>query len=152
MAKVGNIVGGLALAGAALWMCIKNVKVGVKDYQLQGINTSTGTAALKVNVEVKNPLIFGVKITGIRGTIWAEGRQIGYVNMSYNYNLGGGKTHIIPVVINIQYQNAGGAIVTNWIQGDLQDMVITFDGGVYIGNFGVKIPIRLNLVWGDLMA
>lgn len=148
--RVLKILGGVALAGLAVWVCVKNIKVGVKSYRLQRIEN--GIAALSVDVEVKNPLLFGVKINGIQGAVYADGRQIGYVNMAYNYYLAGGKTHVIPVVVNVQLKDATGALITNLAQGDLDDMLVSFDGKVVIGDWKVKIPVQLNFVWGELIS
>ena len=81
--------------------------------------------------------------------MYAQGEKVGTVNTTYNYYLAGRKTHILPVVVQLDLSQAGTAVLKNIESGDVRTLTIGFDGKLYVGNIG--IPLQLNFDYNDLV-
>lgn len=142
------IIAGAALLWYAVLRGARGLKIGVDSYSFEGLDLNSGTAKLNINVRIKNPLVVGVTIKGITGDVYAQGEKIGYVNTTYNYYLSGGHTHILPVVVNIQFGGAWAAIKANINSGDFKTITVAFDGKVQVGN--MNLPLKFELDYNDL--
>lgn len=146
-----KIFGGLALLVYGISRIKNGIKVRVDGYSFNAINLSDGLISLNINLAIKNPLLFGVTIKGIVGDIYAQGVKVGYVNTAYNYYLAGGKTHIIPIVVNLHMAEVGNAALLNIQSGSVDNMTISFNGKVLISNNKIAVPVQLDLAWKDII-
>ena len=137
LAKIGLGIG-------LLWLGVlrgaKGLVVRMKDYSFAGFNED-GTVRLILNLFVKNPLLVGLKIKGVRGDVYAQGYKVGYVDTAYDYYLAGGKTHVLPVYVNLDIAEAWAAV---W-NGGLSVMTVAFDGKIYVGNWSVGVPLQFEM-------
>ena len=139
---------GLLLRGGS--KTAKNLIVKVKDWHFAGVDITNGRVALYLNLMIKNPLVVGVQIKGVTGDVYVQGNKCGYVNMAYDYNLAGGKTHIIPVVVNLLMGDVAQSALLNIQTGDIHNLTVAFDGNVHVGKYAVGVPIKFELDYNDL--
>ena len=128
----------------------KSLIVKVKNYSFAGIDLTSGTVQLYLNLLIKNPLVVGVAIKGCTGDVYVQGHKVGYVNMSYDYFLAGGHTHVLPVVVNLMMGDVAQGALLNIQTGDIRNLTISFDGKVYAGKYSVGIPVQFDLYYNDL--
>lgn len=148
--KIGAIGAGLGLLWYGIKRGAKSLVFGVQNYSISAIDLSEGTAALNLNLSIRNPLMVGVTIRGITGDVYVEDRLVGRINMRYDYFISGGKTHVIPIIVNLDLSQIGPAIMANITSGDINTLDIKFDGKVAVTNCSVPIPVKLNMNYGDL--
>lgn len=148
-AKIGLGIGALWLA---FRIAAKGLVVGVSKVLLKGIDLSQGVAQVQLNVSVRNPLPVGVKVKDITGSVYANGVQIGYVNTVFDYLLGGERTHILPVVVNLTAQGMGEALWKNIQTGDINNLVLDFDGQLHVTKLNIAVPVELSFKWRDLVG
>ena len=148
-AKIGLGIGALWLA---FRIAAKGLVVGVSKVLLKGIDLSQGVAQVQLNVSVRNPLPVGVKVKDITGSVYANGVQIGYVNTVFDYLLGGERTHILPVIVNLTAQGMGEALWKNIQTGDVNNLVLDFDGQLHVTKLNIAVPIELSFKWRDLVG
>lgn len=140
---------GLGLLWYGVLRGAKALQVRVQSYSFRSVSLSTNTADLNLNLAIKNPLLVGVTIKGVQGDVYAQGEKVGTVNTTYNYYLSGRKTHVLPVVVQLDLSQAGTAVLKNIESGDVRTLTIGFDGKLYVGNIG--IPLQLNFDYNDLV-
>lgn len=131
---------------------VKGLKVGCQSFEFKNISLADGTADVQLNILIKNPLIVGVKIKGIEGDVYVQDQKVGVVDMQYDYNLSGGKTHIIPVVVHLTFNETMQAALSLIQSGKIQNLTAAFDGKVKAGNHAIAIPLRFTLDWEDMTA
>lgn len=148
-AKIGLGIGALWLA---FRIAAKGLVVGVSKVLLKGIDLSQGVAQVQLNVSVRNPLPVGVKVKDITGSVYANGVQIGYVNTVFDYLLGGERTHILPVVVNLTAQGMGEALWKNIQTGDINNLILDFDGQLHVTKLNIAVPVELSFKWRDLVG
>ncbi len=148
-AKIGLGIGALWLA---FRIAAKGLVVGVSKVLLKGIDVSQGVAQVQLNVSVRNPLPIGVKVKDITGSVYANGVQIGYVNTVFDYLLGGERTHILPVVVNLTAQGMGEALWKNIQTGDINNLILDFDGRLHVTKLNIAVPVELSFKWRDLVG
>ena len=127
----------------------KGLVVRVKDFAFKGLNLANKTVSLYLNVLVKNPLFVGITINSIVGDVYAQGKKIGAVNTTLNYYISGGKTHVLPVVVDLNMGDMGDAALLNIQSGDIRNLTIDFNGKIYAGKANVGVPLQLTLNYED---
>lgn len=149
-----NTWGKILIGGGLLWFGIlrgaRGLVAKVHSYSFRGIDVNSGTVSLNLNVMVKNPLLVGLTLKGVVGDVYVQGVKVGGVNTTMDYYLAGGKTHILPVVVNLQMGGLGQAALMNIESGNIQNLTIAFNGKLLIGNYGVGVPLQLDLDYNDL--
>lgn len=148
-AKIGLGIGALWLA---FRIAAKGLVVGVSKVLLKGIDISQGVAQVQLNVSVRNPLPVGVKVKDITGNVYANGVQIGYVNTVFDYLLGGERTHILPVIVNLTADGMGQALWNNIQTGNINNLVLDFDGQLHVTKLNIAVPVELSFKWRDLVG
>ena len=145
----------IGFGAAFLWYGIlrgaKALMVGVRDFSFRGLNMTDGTVSLNLNFLIKNPLLVGLKLKGIRGEVYAQGQQVGYINTTIDYYLSGGHTHVVPVVVNLQVAELGQAVMLNIQSGDIRTLTIAFAGKIYVGSQNIGVPVDITLNYEDLV-
>lgn len=146
IAKIGL---GLGLLWYGVLRGAKGLIVRIKDYSFRSIDVVSQTVSLNLNLLIKNPLFVGVTIKGIVGDVYAQGIKVGKVNTTYDYYIAGGRTHILPVVVNLNMTDVGQAAMLNIQSGDISTLTVAFDGKLMVGNIG--IPLQFDLNYNDLI-
>lgn len=141
---------GLSLLWYGVLRGAQAVSVKLHSYQFRAVDLLSGTVSLDLNLAVYNPLLVGVTIKGIRGDVYAQSVKIGTTDTSYNYNLSGRQTHILPVQVDLDMQDSLVAFRENVRSGDVRTLTVGFDGKLFVGNIG--IPVKLELNYNDLFA
>ena len=149
MREWAKILLGVGLLYYGVLRGARSLIIKVKSYSFAGIDITNGTVSLYLNMLVKNPLVVGVPIKGVTGDVYVQGYKVGYVNMSYDYYLAGGKTHIIPVVVNLVMGDVAQGALLNIQSGDIRNLTIAFDGKVYAGQKLIGIPVQFELDYND---
>lgn len=151
MKKTARIMAGLGLLYIAVLRGASALAVGIRGYQIEGVDLSNGEVRIKLFFYIKNPLLIGVKLQGITGDVYMQSMKVGYVNSSYDYYLSGAKTHVVPVTVVCDIRSLGEAAVANIQSGNIQTLTVAFDGSIVVGSKGiVTIPIQKTLTWEDL--
>ena len=145
-----KIAFGLGLLWYGVLRGAKSLIIKVKNYSFAGVDVVNGTVALTLNLLIKNPLVVGVPIKGAMGDVYVQGHKVGYVNMSYDYYLAGGHTHILPVIVNLTMGDVAQGALLNIQTGDIRNLLISFDGKVYAGKNMIGIPVQFDLDYNDL--
>lgn len=137
LAKIGLGIG-------LLWLGVlrgaRGLVVRMKDYSFAGFNED-GTIRLILNILIKNPLLVGLKIKGIKGDVFAQGYNVGTINTAYDYYLAGGKTHVLPVYVDLDITEALGVVLGSGIN----NLLIAFNGKLYVGNWSVGVPLQFEM-------
>lgn len=149
LAKIGLAVGALYFAYRT---AARGLVVGLDKALFKGIDLNRGIAQLQLNVSVRNPLPFGVKLRDVQGEIYSGGVQIGYVNTQFDYLVSGESVHVLPVIVNLTAQGVGEALWNNIQTGNVNNLQIAFDGKLHVTNFNVGIPLDLSFNWSDLVG
>ena len=149
MREWAKILFGLGLLYYGVLRGAKSLIVKVKSYSFAGLDIANGTVQLYLNLLIKNPLVVGVQIKGAIGDVYVQGHKVGYVNMSYDYYLAGGHTHILPVVVNLSMGDVAQGALLNIQSGDIRNLTIAFDGKVYAGKNMIGIPVQFELDYND---
>lgn len=151
-----NRLGKIIIGGALLWYGVlrgaRGLVVKVRDYTFSGLSLTDNTMQLTLNLLIKNPLLVGVTIKGVTGEVYAQGFQIGSVNTTYNYYIAGGKTHILPVIVNLNMSDVLHAGLMNIQSGDVRTLTIAFDGYIMAGKYNIKVPLQFELDYNDLVG
>ena len=151
-----NRLGKIIIGGALLWYGVlrgaRGLVVKVRDYTFSGLSLTDNTMQLTLNLLIKNPLLVGVTIKGVTGEVYAQGFRIGGVNTTYNYYIAGGKTHILPVVVNLNMSDVLHAGLMNIQSGDVRTLTIAFDGYIMAGKYNIKVPLQFELDYNDLVG
>lgn len=141
------------LLGAAWYGIFRGAKglvIKLYSYALSGMDLATNTIQLTLNILIKNPLYISLMIKGVHGDVYAQGQKIGTVDKTYNYNLSAKKSHIIPVVIDLDMVDSLQAAILNIQSGDVRTLTIAFDGTLEVGKYGVSVPLKFELDYNDL--
>lgn len=128
----------------------KGLVVKVQSYAFRSLSVADGTVSLTLNLLIKNPLLVGLTIKGIQGDVYAQTNKVGSINMAYDYYLAGGKTHILPVVVNLSMGDVATAAAWNVQSGDIQTLTVAFDGKVLIGKYGIPVPVQIEMDYNEL--
>lgn len=147
-----KVMFGLGLLWFGVLRGAKGLVIRINNYQFRSVNLSDGTIALTLNISIKNPLIVGLTIKGIKGTVYAQGTPVGTVNTAYNYYLAGGKTHILPVIVDLNMGGMLNAASLNIQSGDVKTITVAFDGKIYVGNWNVGVPLQLEMDYDGLVG
>ena len=142
---------GLGLLWYGVLRGAKGLVIKLDSYTFRSINTD-GTVSLNLNLRVKNPLLVGITIKGISGDVYAQGHQVGTINTTYDYYLAGGKTHILPVVVNLALGDVLTAAQLNIASGDIRNLTVSFDGKVYVGQRTIGLPLQFELDYDYLTS
>lgn len=151
MREWAKIVIGLGLLYYGVLRGAKSLIVKVKSYSFAGLDITNGTVQLYLNLMIKNPLLVGVQIKGATGDVYVQGYKVGYVNMSYDYYLAGGHTHVLPVVVNLVMGDVAQGALLNIQSGDIRNLTVAFDGKIYAGKYSVGIPVQFELDYNDFV-
>ena len=148
-AKIGLGLGAIYLG---VKVAIKGLVVGVSNILFKGLDLTNMTAQIQLNVSVRNPLPFGVKVNNITGDVYAQGVKVGYVNTTFDYLVASERTHTLPVIINLTAKGLGEALWKNIQTGDIKTLVIDFDGQLHVTKLNISVPIELSFDYRDLMG
>ena len=144
----------IGLGVGLLWYGVlrgaKGLVVRLKSYSFRSVNLNDSTVSLNLNLLIKNPLLVGLTIKGVLGDVFVQGHKVGTVNTAYDYYLAGGKTHILPVVVNLNMASVGQAALLNIQSGDIRTLTIAFNGKIFVGSYSVGIPLQFELDYNDL--
>ena len=77
--------------------------------------------------------------------------KIGFVNTRLDYFCGSERTHILPVIVNLSAQEMGAALWQNIQSGNIDNLVIDFDGQLHITRLNIAIPLELSFGWRELL-
>ena len=149
-AKIVKIGIGAALLWYGVLRGAKGLIVKVRDFSFRSVNLTDGTVSLNLNFLIKNPLLVGLTLKGIAGDVYAQGQKVGTINTTIEYYLSGWHTHIVPVVVNLNMASLGQSALLNIQSGDVRTLTIAFNGKLYVGSYGVGVPVELNLNYDDL--
>ena len=130
----------------------KGLKVQMYSYEFKGVDVLNNTIQLDLNILVKNPLLVGLLLKSVQGDVYVQGIKAGYVNTQLNYTISGGRTHILPIVVNLRISDLGQAIIANIQSGNVQSLSVKFDGRLYVGDYGVSIPLQIEKGYNDLVG
>ena len=142
---------GLGVAYLAYRVAVKGLVVGVSKILFKGLDLTNMTAQIQLNVSVRNPLPFGVKVNNITGNVYAQGVNVGYINTTFDYFLAAERTHVLPVIINLTGKGLGEALWKNIQTGDIQTLVIDFVGQLHVTKLNISVPIELSFDYKDLI-
>ena len=148
--KILGITGGLFMLWYAVFRGAKALIVRVKSYSFKSIDLVNKTVSLTINVLIKNPLLVGLTIKGISGTVYAQGVAVGSVDSTFNYYISGGRTHVLPVVVELNLSDINEAVLLNIQSGDIRTLTIAFNGKLQVGNVG--LPLQLDFDYNDLVG
>lgn len=151
MSNWTKIALGFGVLYLAYRSAIKELVVGVEKVSLYGLNIEKGIAAIQLNVKIYNPLPIGVTIQKITGKVYASGVQIGLLDTTLNYYLGGEREHVLPVVVNLTAQGMGEALWKNIQTGNVNNLVIDFNGEICATKLNINMPLQLSFNWKDLV-
>lgn len=149
--KIAKIGFGIGLLWYGVLRGAKGLIVKVRDFTFRSVNLTDGTVSLNLNFLIKNPLMVGLTLKGIAGDVYVQGQKVGDVNTTLEYYLSGWHTHIVPVIVNLDLENVGQAALLNIQSGDIRTLTIAFDGTLYVGKYGVGVPVQMNLNYEDLI-
>lgn len=131
----------------------KGLVVRVNSYSFRSIDLVNSTVSLNLNISIKNPLLVGLTIKGIEGDVYVQCHKVGNVDTRYDYYIAGGRTHILPVVVNLNMSDVGTAAMLNIQSGDIRTLTIAFNGKLKVGSkYEVSVPLQLDLDYNDLTA
>lgn len=141
LAGVVGIIAYNILAG------VKALKITLSNYVFRNFDFTDNTVGLNLYFKIKNPLLFGVTLRAISGTITAtsidQTEVLGTVDNQYKYFIGGLKTHMIPAVLKVSTTGVLKAFAENIASGNVNNLLITFDGYISFGETAeVKVPIK----------
>lgn len=142
---------GLGLLWYGILRGAQGLVVRLNNYTFRSIDLAGGTVSLNLNLLVKNPLVVGLLIKGVIGDVYAQGFKVGTVNTLFDYYLAGGKTHILPVIVDLNMMDVGQAALLNIQSGDIRSLSIAFNGKMYVGSWKVAIPLQFELDHNDLL-
>lgn len=151
-----NQLGRIIIGGTLLWYGVlrgaRGLVVKVRDYVFSGLSLTNNTMQLTLNLLIKNPLLVGITIKSVVGDVYAQGFRIGGVNTTYDYYIAGGKTHILPVVVDLNMGDVLNAGMININSGDIRTLTIAFNGYIMAGKYNIKVPLQFELDYNDLMG
>ena len=150
--KVGYsiVAGAIALLVYDLIRGYKALRITLSKYEITKLNLD-GTLGMSLYFDITNPLLIGVTLRGIEGTLVAEnyGSEpvvIGTVRNRYNYFIRGKARHIIKATVNLDTVSAAQQLIANIQSGDVNNLLITFSGSIAFGkNTEVSIPISRRM-------
>lgn len=148
-AKIGL---GLGAAYLVYRMAIRELVIGVQKVSLYGLNIEKGIAAIQINVKMYNPLPIGVTVRDVVGKVYASGVQIGTVNTTLDYYLGGEREHVLPVIVNLYASGMGDALWKNIQTGDISNLIVDFDGAIRATKLNIGVPLDLSFRWKDIVG
>lgn len=128
----------------------KGLVVKVHGYSFRSFDAADGTVSLTLNLMIKNPLLVGLTIKGVQGDVYAQTNKVGTINTTFDYYLAGGKTHILPIVVNLNMGDVATAAAWNIQSGDIKTLTVAFDGKVLIGKYGVPVPVQIEMDYNEL--
>lgn len=149
--KIVKIGLGVSLLWYGVLRGARGLVLKVHSYSFRSLDLNTNTVALNLNLSIKNPLLVGLTIKGVMGDVYVQGLKVGYINTTYDYYLSGGRTHVLPVVVNLDLSDTGAAVIQNIQSGDISTLTIAFDGKIYIGAHKIGIPLQFELDYNDLV-
>ena len=149
--KIVKIGLGLGLLWFAVLRGAKGLVVRVSSYSFRSVSLVNNTVSLNLNLLIKNPLLVGLTIKGVVGDVFVQGLKVGSVNTTYDYYIAGGRTHILPVIVDLDMSSVGEAAMLNIQSGDVHTLTIAFNGKLMVGEYGVSVPLQLELDYNDLV-
>lgn len=141
---------GLGLLWYGVLRGARGLVVKIHSYSFRSISLTDNTVSLNLNLLIKNPLFVGVTIKGVSGDVYMQGQKVGTVNTIYDYYLAGGRTHVLPVIVNLNTVDVGQAALLNIQSGDIRSLTIAFDGKLLVSNYSVGVPLQFELDYNDL--
>lgn len=146
----------IAMGAGLLWYGVlrgaRGLKIGCQSFEFDHIDVANGTADIKLNIYIKNPLLIGVKLKGIQGDVYIQDQKAGTVDMQYDYKISGGKTHIIPIIVKLAISGTAQAALSLIQSGQIQNLTVAFDGKVMAGEHALAVPVKFTLDWEDMTA
>lgn len=146
----------IGLGFGLLWYGVlrgaKGLVVRIYNYSFRSVSLTDGTVSLNLNLLIKNPLLVGLTIKNVTGDVYVQGQRVGYVNTSYDYYIAGGKTHILPVIVNLQMGDLLQSALLNIQSGDIRTLTVAFNGKLYVSNYSVPVPLQFDFDYNDLTA
>lgn len=145
-------LGWILVGGAALWWGVLRgidaIKIKFEKIRLVGITSTSMT--MNLSVLVKNPLFVDVLVNDIVGDVYLMGEKCAVVNYPINQRLRGGKTSRLQVYIEVLGQQVGQALWANIQTGNINTLLMRFDG--YVTVRGMRIPIDRQFTLGEILA
>ena len=146
----------LLAGGAFLWYAIlrgiRGISVGLYSWKIGAIDLVDRTARVDLQLEIKNPLIVGVRIKGIKGDVYVQDVLTGVIDMVYDYNISGAHSHVLPISVNLDLSSVSAAAMANIESGNVENLTIRFDGEIAISRYDVGVPVDITLNWEDMKA
>lgn len=147
--NAGKLVAGMALVWFAILRWYRGLICKLYNWEYESVDLTNGTIAIKLSFLIKNPFLVGLTLRGIIGDVYVQGEKAGYINTRLDYYLGGGKTHIVPIIVNLSIGGMGAALVANIQSGDVRTLTIDFDGKL-LGKWDIAIPLKISMNYDDL--
>lgn len=121
---------------------VRRVECGVTGMKLLGIRD--GQTIMQVTIWVKNPTMVSVAIQRITGTIYMDGRNVGYINTSFlDGSIKSKSITQVPIDVVLTTSDLAAATLSQVARGSLEDVVVGFDGEVKVQ--GITIPVKSNV-------
>ena len=145
IAKIG-ILSGIGLLIYRWYKQAQDLIVGVESVTVKNIDLDNLAATIALNVEIENPLDFGVTVNGLTGIVYLQGVPVGAINAEYNYYISGKTKHIIPIYIHTTLKAMGKAIWDGLTSGNIKNMDLDVDAKIYATKLNIGVPVQLH--WG----
>lgn len=130
---------------------VQAVKVGFEDMYIGGIDWSQGIISVIVRIFIKNPLLVGITLYSIVADIYVDGIKCATINNTYQCKISGGKTHIIPIPVNVETSTTVGTLLNSIKSGNGQDMQVRLVGRIGVGTKKqIEIPIDKTIKVSEL--
>lgn len=130
---------------------VRSLRFGIERFNL--ISFTDKIAEFEVVFYAYNPLLVGLFMRNVSGTIRLMGVEIGYVNYPVNQEVLPRNYTFIPVRFSVDYAKLGNGLVSYLKTGNVSTLLIEFDGLVTVGREKiVSVPIRKQITWGDLIG
>lgn len=143
--KAITIIAGIALLFFGVLRGATALSVSLYQWGVKNVNIADMTADLVFKMLIKNPLLVGVRLKGIQGDVYINGKQSGAVNNVYDYQLSGMKSHVIPITVEIFGTELISVIANNLQQSLDKDINVRFNGKIMVGNISIPVDITRNL-------
>lgn len=144
------LIGGLAVLWYTVLRGVQALRIGLSSYALKAFDLINHTVTLSLDFTIKNPLLIGVTLKGIQGTITGTSlnktEEIGKIDNVYDYYIGGLKTHIVRANVVVSTEGVLSALSNNINSGSIDNLVIQFDGYLIFGDIKqIKLPIKKTI-------
>lgn len=143
--KAITIIAGIALLFFGVLRGATALSISLYQWGVKNMNAMDMTADVVFKLLIKNPLLVGVRLRGIMGDVYINGKKAGEIHNTYDYKLSGMKSHIVPISVEVFGTDMISVLLSNLQQSLDQDIDVRFDGKVMVGNISIPIDITRNI-------